>query len=108
MGVCCNIQREEGHLEDPYSTVAGGSLSLLSVDGAAFLTLAVLLVAFAADGSCPSLLTSDSGAAGVDEIEVIIFLYTRGAVLSSPISSLCASAAPLPRWRTRGASSDKH
>ena len=39
---------------------------------------------------------------------VIIFLNTRGIVLSRPINSLWASAAARPRWRTRGAKSDKH
>ena len=67
------------------------------------------LVAVAAGGippACPSALPPLP--LFVFSIEAIIFLNTLGAVLSSPISSLCASAAPRPRWRTRGASRDRH
>ena len=98
--------------------MAGGSLSLLERaddeeedEDAAFLTVVVVpLVAAAADGTPPSspAFTAPLLLLLLSWTAAIIFLNTLGTELSRPISSLCASAAARPRWRTRGASRDRH
>ena len=96
--------------------MAGGSFPLINAeedDEVAFLVLLVVdlvvATAVAAGTSSPPFTTAllPLLLLLLSCTAVIIFLNTLGIVLSRPINSFWASAAARPRWRTRGAKSDK-